>query len=360
MYNVLYVVFSGSDRRVFCKIPEVPGLRQFVFLPESPAFDGILKIKNDDFLIKNNIFYKKIEEIFDFLRKNKIDGYVQTGFNTVHNEIYNRINNKKKKRFFIAHGEIGNHLVSSYKKIGANVKIWNGFDHYFGLSDNFKEWIVDVVGKNEKNVSTGCLPQLDILSDSEYIEKYRKKILSGAGFLNCEKTAAFFGFCCKDRSDFNKNNRDFFEVLNQISTVKDNIGFFVKPRSEVSRLRKFAARYNTLDQFSKAMKSKNIHHVLHTDYIYRYFFSDFFILNGCSTVEIEALYMGKPIIIYRSVDKVDPYDSHSNDLATIVDNPGDLRDAIHDLYVSNISKKMKNCKMGKKTIDKIFEIISNA
>ena len=93
--------------------------------------------------------------------------------------------------------------------------------------------------------------------------------------------------------------------------------------------------------YGDIQKSKHLHFITTTGHIYRYFFADAIVLNGTSTVEVEACAIGKPLFIVRTCTKsiTDPYDMvNSGAAAGIIDSC-----EIEDLLIQHFNNGDFHC-----------------
>jgi hypothetical protein len=129
------------------------------------------------------------------------------------------------------------------------------------------------------------------------------------------KIILFAGFCCRDRKDFDCHNEDYFKTVIELERLarKNNWLVMVKPRQTHSVMMKFLHSHvwgqKYVDDYTRVHKSEYLHFITTTGHIYRYLFADAIVINGTSTIEVEACAIQKPLFIVRAgCDITDPYD----------------------------------------------------
>jgi len=108
--------------------------------------------------------------------------------------------------------------------------------------------------------------------------------------------------------------------------------------------------------------------------IYKYFFADVVVTNGCSTVEIEASCVKKPLVIVRTKvddEQYDPFKTVAYGACEIVksDDAACLEEKIIQSLTKDYSENIKNLlkyhdivfdgKMSKRAQEAIFELLKN-
>lgn len=331
--KILYYIRSYSHRRVFESLRPIDGIDQIVLGPPEKIIDGIPEGYRS-FGIQNIKIHNSIEEAQKIVNKIKPNVFVQADFP-------NRVNVPKNcKRVFMAHGMIGNHVKSLFK--AGSMQVWKDFDLYCGASKRFEDWIWHITGKKHK-VIINAMPQLDLLYDPDYYMKTKNRILKYTRLQNPSAIILFCGFCCKDRKDFNAHNQDYFDALIELDRIakKHNWLVFVKPRQTFKKVMKFismtgwAKKYKT--PYTQINSSKNLHFIPSDANIYRYFFADMIIANGCSTIEIESCVAKKPLIMVRtkSGPNYDPFETVMNGAAKGIKNINNLEQIIVNLLSNN-------------------------
>lgn len=331
--KILYFVRSYSHRRVFETLGHRGNLNQLILGPPEKSVDGIIEGYRS-FGIKNVKLHKGIDEAQKVVNVFDPDIFVQADFP-------NRVKVPEKcKRVFIAHGMIGNHVKSLFG--AGSMKVWRDFDLYCGATKAFEDWVWHITGKKHE-VLADAMPQLDLLHDPDYYMSNKNTILKHTPVTNPSAVVLFCGFCCKDRADFNEHNQDYFETLFELDKIakKHNWLILVKPRQTFEKIMKFisqnrwAKQYGT--RYSKIMNSKNLHFIPNDANIYRYFFADIVICNGCSTIEIEACVTNKPLIMVRTKSKpsYDPFNTVTTGAARGVKDVSKLENNIIELLANN-------------------------
>ena len=145
----------------------------------------------------------------------------------------------------------------------------------------------------------------------------------------------FVGFCCKDRVDFNDHNEDYFSTVIELEKIarENDWLVMVKPRHTFTTMMNFLHNHKWgkkyIKKYAEIQQSKYLHFITTTGHIYRYFFADAFILNGTSTVEVEACAIKKPLfIVHTCLRGPDAYDLIKNGAAMPIPDISELR---HDL-----------------------------
>lgn len=336
MKKVLYVLTSPAHKRVFESFVERPDLDQLVVGPP-PTKSKMVPEDYSDFKLKN-IQYGSIKNISGIVGKFKPDIYVQAELINQHNVIQKN-SGLSYKRVFVSHGMAGNNIISIAKPSGLNLSVFRGLDLYCGANKTFADWMKYAINVDDSKILLNALPQLDILFDSNYYTSYRDAILAKTKFPAAKKVILFLGFCCKDRHDFKPHNEDYFRTAIELGRMakENNWLVMIKPRQTHSEMMDFLKNHG----WSKYMKdyeslhaNDNVHFIGPAGaHIYRYYFADAFVINGCSTAEIEACAIQKPLFVVRTNLKClqsgyDPFSTTSSGAAMSIP---DLSELEHDL-----------------------------
>jgi hypothetical protein len=359
MKKVMYVITSPSHKRCFESFEERKDLEQMIIGPR-PESNKIVPEDYSSFKIKN-IKYIGERSIVDYVKSFKPDIYVQPDLSPIHNTIYNQFKGSYK-RVYVSHGMIGNHVKDLMKVENFNTSVWHGMDLYCGATNIFAEWIKYVAKVRDDKILLNALPQLDILYKSEYYNSYRDKIVKKTKYPDAKKVILFMGFCCKDRHDFKAHNTDYFRTAIELGKIakKNNWLVMIKPRQTHDEILKFLQTHNWGKQFindyNALYNNINVYFIgPAATHIYRYYFADAFVFNGCSTAEIEACAIQKPLFIVRTDLKClqsgyDPYDTVSSGAAMPVP---DLAELEHDLVEYFNNGKFHYPERQKELIDKM-------
>jgi len=302
MKKILYVMTSLSHKRVFEPFVERTDCVQLALGPRATITSGIVPEDYSDFRIKVQE-YDKPKTIQKTVDKFKPDVYVQADLSATHKAV--KLPNGCK-RVYVSHGMVGNHVKSIIKKAGFQTDVWQGCDLYCGATSVFADWTKHVAKVNDDKILLNALPQLDIIHDPNYYNLYRDKILSKTKMPNSTKVILFVGFCCKDRFDFDDHNADYFGTAVHLAKWAEQNGYLlmIKPRHTHAKMMEFLKKHDWgkhyLESYPKLLKSPNVHFITTTGHIYRYFFADAIVANGCSTVEIEACAIKKPLFLCRT------------------------------------------------------------
>jgi hypothetical protein len=309
MKKVIYVITSLSHKRSFESFKPSLSLKQLVVGPHPKITSGIVPEDYSDFSlpVKTYSNKKELQKIVDGFNP---DIYVEASL-----PIANGLSLPKKcKKVYVSHGMVGSHVKGIIKKAGFNTSVWKGCDLYCGATSIFSDWVKHVAKVGEDKILLNAIPQFDIISDKNYYESYRDRVLSKMK-INPDKVILFVGFCCKNRYDFNQHNEDYFKtsILLEKIARKNNWLVMIKPRQTYSKMIQFLKSHKWgkkyLSDYAKIQNSKHLHFITTNNHIYRYFFVNAIIINGTSTVEIEACVMQKPLFIIQ--DKcsgcIDPF-----------------------------------------------------
>ncbi len=360
--KVIYHLASLGRRRVFESIKKDDRLEQIVLGPKVTMPNGVVAEDYSYYNLDNIKTYGSPQQAQQIINQIKPDIFVQD------DTPKNLALPKKCIRAFVGHGMIGTNVIPMHKYGGA--KTWRGFDLYFGATDRFRDWIWHACGDDSKVVYKDCLPQIDLLHDKNYYESYRKKILGATKNPGAKKAIMFFGFCCKDRPDFQDHLEDYYKTAIWLEKIarKNNYVVFLRPRSSLKKtidfLKTKSWKSKYLDSYVRLTKSKYVHHIVTTNHIYRYYFSDIFVVNGCSTAELEACLINKPLIVVRSVDRkgYDPFETVGYGASLLARNYSDLANGVAACSITHptIDKQNKLIKDREFVFDgKANERISN-
>lgn len=311
MKRVLYVATSPSHKRAFEAFSMSLDMRQRIALPGKEEQSDI-----DNFKIETRKYYQNKKELQAIIDEYKPDVYVEASLPCGAGV---KLPSGCKK-VYVSHGLVGNHVKGMIKSAGLRTEVWKGCDLYCGAWDDiFIDWVMHVAKVDRGQILTDALPQLDILHNG--LDHYRDRLKYDFPTKpNCNKVVAFFGFCCKDRVDFHKHNEDYFHTAIELSRLSKRLDFltYIKPRQERKKLLQYLRTkglgkvlkdYESIDQNRERVKfiGPTQGHVLD------YYFADIFVVNGCSTVEIEACALGKPLFVVRTKQNsqhgYDPYDT---------------------------------------------------
>ena len=319
MKKVLYVITSPSHKRCFESFAEHEGLEQMIIGPP-PEANKMVPEDYSGFKIKN-IKYIGNRSIIDYVKEFNPDVYVQPDLSPIHNTVYNHFK-KAYKRVYVSHGMIGNHVKDLMKVENFNTSVWHGMDLYCGATNVFAEWIKDVAKVKDDKILLNALPQLDILHNSEYYNSYRDQVIKKTKHPFVQKVILFMGFCCKDRQDFKAHNADYFRTAIELGKIakQNNWLVMIKPRQihreMIEFLQTHAWGIKFINDYNALHSNTNVHFIgPAATHIYRYYFADAFVFNGCSTAEIEACAIQKPLFVVRTDQKClqsgyDPYDPY--------------------------------------------------
>ena len=311
MKRVLYVATSPAHKRALEAFHERLDMTQAVAGPGN-------RDEYENFGLQDIYTYANKKELQAIVNKYKPDVYVEASLPCANGITLPR----GCKKVYVSHGLVGNHVKGMIKPAGLNTSVWKGCDLYCGAWDSvFTEWIKHAAKVDDDKILLNALPQLDILHEG--VDSNRDAMLKRdfpEKYKSDSKAIAFFGFCCKDRFDFVKHNDDYFSTAIHLSKISKQADFltYIKPRQEKSKLIGYLKR-KAKTQVQKDYESiyKNRERVCFVgpmqNHVLDYYFVDAFVTNGCSTVEIEACALGKPLFVVRTQQGLqegyDPYDT---------------------------------------------------
>jgi hypothetical protein len=309
--KVVYYVHSLAHKRVLESFSDVDGMEQTIVAPKPIITSNVIPEDYRDFKIKNIVTYSNNNDANRLIQKISPDVVAQTTTGNIVN-----IPGGSKK-VYISHGMIGNHVKAMSKR--GTAKTWHGFNLYCGSTPIFKEWIEHATG-NKQNILLNSFPQFDLLYD-DYVKEYKDDVINTTRNNSPAKTILFCGFCCKDRADFKLHSEDYFSTAVELERIsrKHNFLIFMKPRHSFSRtvefLKQNARRWSwtpsQVQSYVDIKNSKHIHFITTNSHIYRYYFADLVVCNGCSTAEIEACILNRPLVLTRTKVKKEEYDPFS-------------------------------------------------
>ena len=324
--RILYFIRSLAHRRVFESYVERDDMDQLVLAPKPIIIDDILEGYNN-FGIKNIKFYNNDLEAQAVIKSFKPDVFVQEDFPAITNVL------PGCKKAFVMHGIIGNHVIGLCKPDKKSP--WNGFDLYCGATKRFEEIVHHITGKKSE-VLLNALGQLDLLNNPNYCMPHRNGVL----FENKRPSILFCGFCCKNTSDFKLHNEDYFKTVYELERLakKNNWLVMIKPRQGTKQVmvflqqtRRWAKQY--AKTYQSIVKSKYLHFIDFRANPCKYFSSDIIMCNGCSTLEIEACVINKPLVIVRTKSGLgyDPFNTVSSGAAIGIKDINDIEKTIKDI-----------------------------
>lgn len=337
MKKVLYVITSLSHKRTILSFQHRTELEQLALLPVPIVTNKVIPENHDELKIKHKT-HGGPQDIQKIVNQYSPDFYVQSDISPIHKKI--KLSNSCK-RIYLSHGVIGNHLKGMVKQCGFNVDVWKGMNLYCGAGNVFLEWLMEKVKISKENVLLDAVPQFDLLLNKSFFDLYKNKLLLSMKkqYKHC---VLFCGFCCRNRYDFNDHNEDYFKTAIELARIakKYNILVMIKPRQTHSEMIKFLydhkkcwnrwpAKY--IHTYNEIRNAENLHFITTTCPIHYYFFADLFVCNGCSTVEMEACALGKPLLIVKTKTNpvgLDPFNTISNGVATRIENLNDLEHKI--------------------------------
>jgi hypothetical protein len=296
-------------------------------LGPNPKITGIVPEDYSDFQIKKRNTFMHPAEIQVYVDTFKPDIFVQASLPCAKGIKLPA----GCKKVYVSHGMIGNHV----KK---------GCDLYCGATKIFADWVKHVAKVGDNKILLNALPQLDILHDPNYYNSYKQKVLAHTKHPKAKKVLLFVGFCCKDRYDFAPHNEDYFRTSIELEKIaRDNDWLvMIKPRQTFKAMMNFLHTHSWGKKYVKPyaaiQDSKYLHFITTTGHIYRYFFADAIIVNGTSTVEVEACAINRPLVVVRThpgLGDYDPYGTIKELACTYVDDAQYLQHGINGALKDN-------------------------
>ena len=339
--RVLYFMPDLEHARVFESFLPHPQLREKVLCPYPHPTNGLVSEGLDDFGLER-MYYSDLAEAGRLARQFEPHVLVVSDLNR---PLQQQLMIKSGKRVFVHHG-----LIASYVKsmpFGTDLpklrQQWGGYDLYCGAGQAFSEWIRFISpGTVDNRILLNACPQLDLVRPA-YVNQHRDLILAQTKNPTAQKSILFFGFELKDYSqESTPHLQDFYWTLIELERLAraNNWLVFLKSKGGKERMLNFLSAHTNLtwtsgyaNDFTATMASKHVHLIDTTTHAYRYLFADVIVINGCSTTEIEAAMIHKPLVIVNcEQDKYfdDPYSSLKSGVAIGVDhrNPADLEAAL--------------------------------
>jgi len=318
MKKILYVLTSLSHKRCYESFVERNDCAQMIAGLKPVITQKIIPEDYSDFNIKNIKFYSNKKDLQGIVNSFRPDIYVQASIPCADGI---KLPSGCKK-VYLSHGLIGNHVKGIVKSLPGSVPKWRGCDLYCGGTKIFEDWIKYSAKCSSSKILLNAVPQFDLIKSPNYYNSYRDEIISNSRNPHASKVILFAGFCCRERDDFKAHNEDYFKTVIELErlAMKHNWLVMVKPRQYYPKMMKFlkAQKWGNkyYKKYAEIQKSKYLHFITTTGHIYRYFFADIFVLNGCSTIEIEACIAQKPLIAVRTnklitKDTYDPYNTVS-------------------------------------------------
>jgi len=361
MKKALYVITSPAHKRVFESFVERKDMEQIVIGPP-PAKSKLVPEDYSDFKLKNIRYYKtkdQTKEINDLVAEFKPDIYVQADLTNMHKRVEGNF-----KRVYVSHGMVGNHVKGIIKLAGFDTSVWKGMDLYCGATQVFAEWVRHVAKVDDSKILLNALPQFDIIYNQEYFNSYKSKILAKTKHPTAKKVILFIGFCCRDRYDFNDHNEDYFRTAIALArqAEKEDWLVMIKPRQVHKEMIQFLNTHSWgkkyINDYTALQNNKHIHFITAADaHIYRYYFADAFVMNGCSTAEVEVCAIQKPLFMVRThipalQSGYDPYCTVKSDAAMGIPDTAELEHCLYEYFKDgkyhwpeNQSKLLENMKL---------------
>ncbi|KKL25855.1 hypothetical protein LCGC14_2401120 [marine sediment metagenome] len=351
--TILYCVSGLEQKRVFQCIDDYSNkdVRQLFIGPvEKSISNSKFRVKEGyaDFKIKEKILCSDKYKLRKLVHSIKPDIFVcGTAPNLKGISLP-----KKCKKVFVSHGIVGDHIYN-IKSI-RNKKFYNqwiGSDLYCGAGKNFERFLKTTPGFNPKSkILFNAIPQFDIIYNDRGNNSFKEALIKQNKIPKADKYILFAGFGGHKRSDFFPHNEDYYRTAIYLEKIakKNNWFVFTKPRVPVKHDRKFVGDNDYISKYAKdygnLWKSKYVCMVHPMESIYKYFFSDIIIVNGTSTLEVEACCVNKPLIMVRTdPNSFDPLKTVFLGGAKLVNSKAmnDLEDAINGSFKENISHYSK-------------------
>lgn len=336
--KILYFIRSLAHKRVFESYRERNDMVQMVLGPKPLVIDGVMDDYRN-FGIKNIKIYNSDREAKLITNSFKPDIFVQEDFPRLNFAL------SGCREVYVAHGMAGNHVLSLCRRDAKGP--WNGFDLYCGATKRLKG-VVDYITGKKNEVLVNALGQFDLLSYPGYFRPSKNNIL----FENKKPSILFCGFCCKNTSDFKLHNEDYFKTVYELERLakKNDWLVIIKPRQGTKQVVDFLKQSGGwtkqyVKTYQSIVKSKYLHFIDFRANPCKYFSADIIMCNGCSTLEIEACIINKPLVVVRtkSGPKYDPFNTVSSGAAIKVENINNIEKTVMDIIsVGNTRTKEQN------------------
>jgi hypothetical protein len=374
--TIVYFVSKAEQKRVFQCIEDGYNSEvQQIFLGPTPVM-----VENSKFKYLEDYSEMKIERKIEFdtlkVAQNIINELDPDIFvcGTLPN-FYQIQLPKVCKKVYISHGLIGDH-VKTIKEIKKYSTRWRGCELYCGAGKNFCDFIKFMnTAKNKYKILLNAMPQFDILKDTDSQNMFKNELIEENKIPKADKYILFAGFGGSTRSDFIEHNDDYYRTAIYLDKIakKNNWFVFIKPRLEPNIDLKFIQENKELnkyiEEYNALWKSENICMIRKCESIYKYFFVDQVVANGCSTVEIETCCVNKPLVIVRTQSiNYDPFETVISGAAKLVntDSIDELEKTLIGDFEQNIicQKKLLESQgisfdgeMSKRVKEAIFELL---
>lgn len=339
MKKILYVMTSLAHKRVFESLVPRKDCTQLAVGPKARITSAIVPEDYSDFKIPVRE-YTSTKQIQKIVNEFKPNVYAQSDLSAIQKAIKLP---KGCKRAYISHGLIGNHVKGIIKKAAFNTSVWKGCDLYCGGTNIFSEWVQHVAGVGPDKIALNIVPQFDLLHDPNYYNSYRDKVLSKTKLPGADKVVLFIGMTGKNRFDFEDHNADYFGAAIKLTSWAEynNALIMIKPRHTHKKnmaflkSQKWGKHY--VADYAALQNNKHVHFITTTGHIGRYMFADAIVVNGCSTVEVEACAMRKPLFLARTkipghnkmnMPVYDPYNMNASRAAELAIDHNEL---IHEI-----------------------------
>lgn len=242
--------------------------------------------------LDNYIEYKKTEECYNYVAKNKIDIII------VSNDIFSlryhvKIKNRGIKLYRIYHGIPIESYIQTYK-----VGLINKYRYYNGIfCPLYMKMILDKYKKHNNYIGLDGLTQFEYIKTINLCEKkdnFKKKY-------NIENEFKYILFLTNNKSNHVKEYQEILKILLEIKK-KGNYYLIVKIKqnSKLSQIIK-----NKKEFLEIYKKNNNLLLINNNSLITDYLFSDIIISQSAGTSFFDALIINRPVIYCNIMEKYD-------------------------------------------------------
>lgn len=351
MKKIVYFIDSESHYKVFEPFIKNP-CSNFLICPG-------LKYRN----INNAWVYESEKHAKNILNNIKPDVFVQSRGKSA---LHSFLDNNNIKKVLIGHG-VSTNSEKVAQLIKNSSKVYNSYDMICAGTQKYdKEPYLRNTSLKDDQIQVTGLSQFDTLFDIMKKTKRKEKSILFAG-----------GFMLFREGEKYRPREEYYKYILYLSNMCSINGWnlIIKPRADDINILKninegWAKEY--VEMYKKLLKNGNIKLVDAGSNIYDYFYSSMVIIDGWSTLEIEACLANIPLIIIDERKNTNDKDSDfigsvSSGAARLVDCLRDLDETIVELEnkkVENIMFEGQNklisdlgIKFDGKTADRIVEAI---
>lgn len=356
---ILYHMKSIDQVRCFASIPPIDNCRQVIIGPP-PSYSNNMMYGYENCKIKDIVMCNTR------LWLNKLIGMLEPSVyvTTTYGKLWGKGGlpiPEKSGRVFIHHGLSNSASIKIFKQHRASPINVRAFDLLCGQGEGFKNLLThEHIGIDENKIVLNALPQLDLLFNQNF-DEHKDKILTGITNVNNRKVILYAGYGAHDGPDYEGHNKEYFDTLFEIQRIAKKYNFIVlfKSRRLIQNVigyfkkKKHILGPDTteeyLSRFEDVINDDNVILFNKQFPIHYLFFADVVILNGYSTIEVEASLAKRPLINVNLVkDSMinGTFGSAQSGAAVDVIDISDLEQAIintteNESFIKTITEKQK-------------------